>query len=48
MLLDCASIPVAMLLSVTFLAAVYSRMHLLGVGVCIIGLVVIVLADMGV
>ena len=45
MLLDCFTIPVAMLLSRLFLKCRYTRRHLLGVCLCLGGLVLIVISD---
>jgi solute carrier family 35 protein F1/2 len=47
MLLDCFTIPCVMLLSRIVLDAKYSRMHLVGVCLCLAGLVAAVLSDHG-
>ncbi len=46
MLLDCLTIPVAMILSVLFLAAVYTKWHAISAIVCMGGLAMIVVSDM--
>jgi drug/metabolite transporter (DMT)-like permease len=46
MLLDCFTIPSAMLLSYLFLRISYKPIHVLGVVICICGLVCIVLSDL--
>lgn len=46
MLLDCFTIPSAMLLSKLFLGARYNRVHLAGVGVCLVGLGLTVVSDL--
>lgn len=47
MLLDCFTIPSAMLLSYLFLNITYKPIHLLGIAICISGLVCIVISDLG-
>ena len=45
MLLDCFTIPVAMMLSYIFLGCRYNAYHLAGVSLCLLGLVCIVISD---
>jgi len=45
MLLDCFTIPVAMLLSYLFLGCRYNYMHILGTTICLLGLTCIVIND---
>jgi solute carrier family 35, member F1/2 len=45
MLLDCFTIPCAMVLSYTFLSCRYTKRHLAGTSLCIFGLVCIVISD---
>jgi solute carrier family 35 protein F1/2 len=45
MLLDCFTIPVAMLLSYFFLDCRYNAHHMLGVSLCLLGLICIVISD---
>ena len=45
MLLDCFTIPCAMLLSYLFLGCRYNYKHLLGTGICLLGLACIVIND---
>lgn len=45
MLIDCANIPLVMFLSMLMLGTKYSRQHLLGVAVCILGLGMLVISD---
>ena len=45
MLLDCFSIPCVMMLSYLFLKAKYTRVHLLGVVICLFGMGCIILSD---
>lgn len=45
MLLDCFTIPCAMILSRVFLKAQYNKWHIIGVCACLVGLVCIVLSD---
>jgi len=45
MLLDCFTIPIVMILSRIFLKATYKTKQFIGVGVCVIGLIVLILSD---
>jgi solute carrier family 35 protein F1/2 len=46
MLLDCFTIPSAMALSRLFLGVRYSAVHLLGIVICVCGLIVVVVSDL--
>mmetsp|Transcript_11789 Transcript_11789/g.21854 ORF Transcript_11789/g.21854 Transcript_11789/m.21854 type:complete len:339 (+) Transcript_11789:62-1078(+) len=45
-LLDAATIPTCMMLSMRFLGVKYTRQHFIGVGVCLCGLVLVVVSDL--
>ncbi len=45
MVLDCATIPVAMILSIVFLAAVYTKNHVFAVITCLAGLGMVIYSD---
>lgn len=46
MLLDCSTIPIVMLLSSYLLQRKYSKRHFWGIGICLFGIIVLILSDL--